>query len=92
MWLQAAPVLESIVVSEIGEQWSPNTEPASVADKAMIVRCGATDVQIDAIIGIRIPNVPQLVPIENERKAATTNIIAGISIIGMLEASTMLLT
>jgi hypothetical protein len=31
MWLQAAPVDERIVVSEIGEQWSPKTEPARVA-------------------------------------------------------------
>ncbi len=28
MWSQAEAVLESMVVSEIGEQWSPQTLPA----------------------------------------------------------------
>ena len=36
--LQDAPVDERIVVSEIGEQWSPKTEPARVAASEIIVR------------------------------------------------------
>src|SRR5699024_12476093 len=31
IWLQPAPVDDSIVESEIGEQWSPKTEPARIA-------------------------------------------------------------
>ena len=38
IWLQDAPVDERIVVSEIGEQWSPKTEPARVAASEIIVR------------------------------------------------------
>ena len=38
MCLQVAPVEDKMVVSEIGEQWSPKTEPASVAARAMMVK------------------------------------------------------
>ena len=37
MWLHWAPALDMIVVSEIGEQWSPQTEPAMQALIAMII-------------------------------------------------------
>ena len=64
-----------IVVSEIGEQWSPQTAPAMQAETAMIV---IDEPGIAArTIGIRMPNVPQLVPVENARMTATTKMIAG---------------
>jgi hypothetical protein len=65
-----------IVVSEIGEQWSPQTAPARHADIPMIPSVLPTG-KIAVTIGIRIPNVPQLVPVENAMKHATTKIIAG---------------
>ena len=34
IWLHPAPVADKIVVSEIGDVWSPNTAPASTADNA----------------------------------------------------------
>ena len=37
MWLHCAPAEAMIVVSEIGEQWSPHTAPAMQAETAMIV-------------------------------------------------------
>ena len=88
IWLQPAPVEESIVVSDIGEQWSPNTEPANVAERDIIVKSGATFVHTVAIIGINIPNVPHDVPIENDKNPATINIIGGINIAGILEFAT----
>ena len=36
MWLHCAPADDIIVVSEIGEQWSPHTEPARQADIPII--------------------------------------------------------
>ena len=64
-----------IVVSEIGEQWSPQTAPAMQAETAMIV---IDEPGIAArTIGIRMPNVPQLVPVENARMTAITKMIAG---------------
>ena len=75
MWLHWAPAEAMIVVSEIGEQWSPHTAPAMQAETAMIV------IELPGIaartIGIRMPNVPQLVPVENERITAMTKMIAG---------------
>ena len=42
MWLQPAPVEARMVVSEMGEQWSPNTElyekPAYFSIKTQCVR------------------------------------------------------
>ena len=78
MWLHAAPAEDMIVVSEIGEQWSPHTAPARHAEILMTSispasACGNT-VQT---IGIRIEKVPQLVPVENARKTETRNTIAG---------------
>ena len=67
-----------IVVSEIGEQWSPHTAPAIHAEIAMM--------QISLLIeppntartmGIRIPNVPHDVPVENERPTPMRKTIAG---------------
>ena len=88
MWLHLAAVEERIVVSDIGEQWSPNTEPANVAARLITVSSGATLWHIVMIIGINIPKVPQDVPIENDSNAATIKIIAGIKAGGIFEAST----
>ena len=63
MWLQCAPVEERMVVSEIGEQWSPNTAPAITADMQGIISDGSTLTAMAAAIGNIIPNVPQLVPV-----------------------------
>ena len=65
-----------IVVSEIGEIWSPQTAPDRQAD-IPIKNKGSPISNIDVIIGIKIPNVPQLVPVAKARKIATTKITAG---------------
>ena len=65
-----------IVVSEIGEQWSPHTAPARHAD-IPIIKNSLVGSKIAATIGIRIPNVPHDVPVENASTQATTKIIAG---------------
>jgi hypothetical protein len=36
-WLHWAPAEDMIVVSDMGEQWSPQTAPAMQADIAMII-------------------------------------------------------
>ena len=67
-----------MVVSEIGEQWSPQTAPerhaameiTSISPVFALANNGHT-------IGIKIPKVPQLVPVENARNTATKNMIAG---------------
>ena len=75
-WLHCAPADAMIVVSEIGEQWSPQTAPARQADipiTPIVVPAGNTA----RTIGIRIPNVPQDVPVENAITQATIKMIAG---------------
>ena len=71
-----APAEAMMVVSEIGEQWSPQTAPAQHAEMPMMSRllsAGKTAVTI----GIRMPNVPQLVPEAKARMQATTKMTAG---------------
>ena len=68
-----------MVVSEIGEQWSPQTAPARQAEIPTTNR-GLSAANIAVIIGIRIPNVPQEVPVANARTHATRKIIAGRSL------------
>ena len=65
-----------IVVSEIGEQWSPHTEPARQADMPMIC-ITSPEGKIVTTIGIRMPNVPHDVPVAKEIPQATRKIIAG---------------
>ena len=48
--------------------------------------------QMSAMMGIKIPKVPQLVPMEKDKNPATTKMMAGISITGMLLWATKLLT
>ena len=74
---QPAPADDKIVVSEIGEQWSPNTEPAKVAAKDTTTKLGSKAWATRTITGIQIPNVPQAVPVENDKNAANANTAAG---------------
>ena len=75
-WSHCAPAEDIMVVSEMGEQWSPQTEPARQADIPIIPRVLPTG-KILTTMGIRIPNVPQEVPVAKEIPQATRNIIAG---------------
>jgi len=76
MWSHCAPAEDIIVVSEIGEQWSPQTAPARQADIPMI-RFSLPAGKIATTMGIRIPKVPQDVPVENGGKQVKTKMIAG---------------
>ena len=71
-----APAEDMMVVSEMGEQWSPQTAPARHAEMPMNSRGSLTE-NILQTMGIRIPKVPQEVPVANARNAATTKMIAG---------------
>lgn len=77
-----------MVVSEIGEQWSPKTEPARVAARAITINEGSA-LQMSMTMGMRIPKVPQAVPMEKERKQATAKTMAGSSWRGKWELSMM---
>ncbi len=89
MTLQLAPVDDKIVVSDIGEQWSPKTAPANTAPKAGSSRSGSLiEFMMSPAIGIKIPNDPHDVPVENAIAPAIKN-ITGISHCGsMLAPST----
>src|SRR5690606_4779774 len=75
-----APVLDRIVVSLMGEQWSPQTAPASTAPKAGSSSSGppSTVFMICPAIGSRIPKEPHEVPVEKAIAPASTN-MTGIS-------------
>ena len=78
MWSHCAPAEDMIVVSEIGEQWSPQTAPAMQAEIAMIqISLLIEPPKIARTIGMRMPNVPHDVPVANERPTAIMNTIAG---------------
>ena len=72
------PIEERIVVSEIGEQWSPKVAPASTAPIAPKMTASPPPWATGIAIGKRIAMVPQLVPVTNETKPATTKTPAGI--------------
>lgn len=76
IWLHWAPAEDIIVVSEIGEQWSPQTAPARQADMLITPRVLPMG-KILRTIGIRIPKVPQEVPVAKAMKHAIIKIIAG---------------
>ena len=69
-----------IVVSEIGEQWSPQTPPAMQEDMSTIIISGLFAVTASAI-GMSIPNVPHDVPDAKPRAQDTRKNIAGIIMI-----------
>ena len=70
-----------IVVSEMGEQWSPKIAPSRMAATVTTVICpymapsnwNATGIAV----GIKIAMVPKLVPVAKEVSPATTNTKAG---------------
>ena len=72
MWSVAAASEDTIVVSEIGEAWSPKMPPASEA-----ARNGASGSPSAAAagtaIGIMMANVPHEVPVENATNAPVRN-------------------
>ena len=77
IWLQRAPVDDRMVVSEIGEQWSPNTEPARTALSIGNIRAMSVAAAISPAIGNMIPKVPQDVPVEKAIKPDSRNRITG---------------
>src|SRR5690554_5811849 len=62
-----------MVVSEIGEQWSPKTAPAITAAKPDINMLGSIAMVISAAKGSMMPKVPQLVPVDNAMMPDNTN-------------------
>ena len=69
-----------IVVSDIGEQWSPHTAPAIHAEMEMIIIFSLLPANTATTIGMSMPNVPHDVPVANARKQPTRNMIAGSSV------------
>ena len=66
-----------MVVSEMGEQWSPHTAPAITADIHGIISAGSTLTAMAAAIGSIMPNVPQLVPVANAITLASRKRMTG---------------
>ncbi len=77
MCSHCAPADDMMVVSEMGEQWSPHTAPAIQAEMEIIMSCGSTLWKQDTTMGISMPNVPHEVPEAKARPAATTKMMAG---------------
>ena len=65
-----------MVVSEIGEMWSPHTAPAMQAEMEMI-RSGSPMGNTAMQMGMRMPKVPHDVPVAKARNIATTKMMAG---------------
>ena len=55
------------MVSEMGEQWSPHTAPTMQAEMQMMPR-GSSRGKMAMVMGIRMPKVPQEVPVAKARK------------------------
>ena len=66
-----------MTTSEMGEIWSPKTEPANTADRDRTVISGASVSQIVTTMGIKMPKVPQEVPVAKAKSPATIMAIAG---------------
>ena len=98
MWLQPLATDDNTVVSDIGEQWSPQTAPTRQHETAEYRMCmldgSATPLTLmtaqvsGTTSGNRIPIVPQLVPVVNAVNAASTNTTAGTSAGGSESAIT----
>ena len=72
IWLEPAAIEEIIVVSEIGEQWSPKIPPPKTDDKKITWESGKfCEIVID--IGTIIANVPHDEPVENAIKHDVKN-------------------
>ena len=78
-----------MVVSEMGEQWSPHTAPAIHAEMEIIISWGLEFSKTATTIGIRIPKVPHEVPVEKARKHPTRKIMAGRKTISPLALCSM---
>ena len=65
-----------MVVSEMGEQWSPQTAPAMQAEIQTTDR-GLSMGKTLWTMGISIPKVPQLVPVAKARKQPMRKTMAG---------------
>ena len=65
-----------IVVSEIGDIWSPHTDPAREA-AMQTTKSGSLSGNMAVTIGIKIPNVPQEVPVAKASPVPTRNKTAG---------------
>ena len=89
MWSDALAIDDMIVVSDMGEQWSPKTLPARIA--AMLdsriasptpgVTALISDIRTTSgmLIGVRIVIVPHEVPVEKLIAAAMRKMIVGSS-------------
>ena len=87
MWSAVLAIEDMMVVSDIGEQWSPNTAPDRI--EAMLDRrmdcCSARDMSLSCVIwitsgmarGVKIVIVPHEVPVEKLTAAATRKISPG---------------
>jgi len=86
MWSHPAAIEEMMVVSEIGEAWSPKIPPDMTA--AITRGMSSPIVAPNAKpMGIIMENVPQLVPVENAVILATKNMRTGMSAGEMLPES-----
>ena len=66
-----------MVVSDMGEQWSPPTAPAMQADMDRIIMLLSTSWKMATTIGIKIPKVPQEVPVAKASPMAIRKINTG---------------
>ena len=66
-----------MVVSEMGEQWSPHTAPDRQA--AMEMTSISPSGNAWHTMGIRMEKVPQLVPVAKARNTATRKMITGLA-------------
>src|SRR5699024_4492755 len=66
------------VVSEIGDTWSPNIDPAKIAPMAIGISSSPPNVNASGIaIGVKIDIVPHEVPVANEMNMAMMKIRNG---------------
>ena len=73
-----------MVVSEMGEQWSPHTAPAMQAEMEMIIIVSFCPWNTATTMGIRIPKVPHEVPVAKARQHPTRKTMAGRKFIRLL--------
>ena len=66
-----------MVVSEMGEQWSPHTAPAMQAEIEITIKVGLVLANTLTTMGIRMPKVPHDVPVANASPHPTRKMIAG---------------
>src|SRR5690554_75005 len=83
MWWHEAPVEDNMVVSDMGEQWSPKTAPAITAAKPGISIVVSIAMVISAAKGSIMPKVPQLVPVDKAITPARINSKVGSRYKGM---------